>query len=227
MKGPSGAKGRLTLKAGGGTGRAIKQTFDAERLSDILGKEGNADLDIVVPAIIDLMFEQDREEATELNEMPEIRQKTSRQSISKIEKAASQLLRELNDLRETENGKHHFGKWFRSHQGFVTGTYHNYPDALFIAMLSGLTNVSLRHYRDVPRAEHWHDFIRKVAGVFEGNNLPVERSDRSTLSLTLFEIDRQFPGLAFPPGLVGTNPNAETDSRRKYIARALKGLKRE
>lgn len=171
----------------------------------------------LIAKIVDLVEQQDIKVATELNTLDSRAndETDTLKIVEKIESLSEKLQEKLEEFRRSETGSNHIFKWLSAHNKHIAGYYKNYPDRLLIDMLGELANARARHYTEVNPSENWHRFITEMKGAFDSFGEAVNTTDKQIFSMVLQEIDRQFPGLAFPPG------TDASEGRRSYIRHAL------
>lgn len=209
-----GRKEVLALRGASGRGRGVRLAIDEKMLLAIWESKGNVAPKELVEDAIDLAAQQDFEEVTGLAIL-EPGQELER-IVIEIERASGKLRVLLVELKRNKGGEMHLGKWMNQYIGILAEMNSNYPEALLEEMLAMLANVRERHYVQVSPAGHWHSFIVELAKIFKGHREKVAAADSSIFVEFLKEIDRQFPGLAFPPSTDGT------EGRRDYVRNALR-----
>ncbi|MCP5036803.1 MAG: hypothetical protein GY945_04300 [Rhodobacteraceae bacterium] len=212
-----GRKSASAVNSGSGLGRGVRISFDRQALEQVWIEKVLLPPSGLVEAILEIAADQDAREATDLNIIDA--GSSLLEAIKQVEKSATRLQKDILCLRSEKDGETHLYKWLinfsgTKQQGKSATSYVNYPDRLLDAMLAELANAIGRHYRTVSVTGHWHQFICRLKSVFERFGVDVQASDGTLFNGVLVELDRQFPGLSFPPETVNTG-------RRKYISRAL------
>ncbi|SMC10318.1 hypothetical protein ROA7745_00124 [Roseovarius aestuarii] len=123
-------------------------------------------------------------------------------------------------MQGLEDGNLHLFKWLLKYANKLPAKYSSYPESFLVEMLGELANAQARHYQKVSPAGHWYEFINELRRAFEEFGEKVCATDKSIFGGTLIELDRQFPGLVFPPQSVGN------EERRSYVRRAFNNRNR-
>lgn len=195
-----GRRVAYALRGGAGKGRSIDDQLDQGSLSEIWRQRGETVPSSLIIEVIELAAQQDFNEATILVLMHEKLDK----KVKQIEKSAASLRKLLRDAKSLDAEDRHVSRWFLDLALDVPHEHQSYPEEFVDMVLSYVASIKERNYIQVSPAGHWRTFIKQVGNAFERHGQKVAAKDSSNFVRLLTELERQFPGLVFPPQTDGT-----------------------
>ncbi|WP_299970202.1 hypothetical protein [uncultured Roseobacter sp.] len=213
-----GRKNARALKGSGGEGRNIRGRIDRQAIAEIGGSQPLSEA--LVTDLISTCARHDFKSAVGLHVLE--RDSELFQSAAKVQNLARKLASALNDMKLAGGGQYHLRVWLRNWEISARKDAPTSPETFdgdasynLQVLLEFLAGALDEQYSEVPLSKHYHDFIKDLSKALLSHGLPVSKNENGLFLRTLKELERQFPGLVFPPQTVGN------EGRRRYVRNAL------